>query len=181
MKIALDPLHIGEGIYGAYSQPGFHPLDQTLSALSDVGRAFAITGLVSNAFKGVAGLLSRSEPLEILQNLTAKTNAALASLARTVLSAAEYSAAQSSPRVAQMAYGNALERLLARRIAGSESLSETYEWARGPGPDFIGHGRAEGMKFDITTVKGVPSHLQRPYGRDLDIATYVRPQGFTFP
>ena len=80
-----------------------------------------------------------------------------------------------------MAFGNAVERLVAADVRSSE-LSALILHVGGPGqPDFIGVGKAAGMTFDITTPLQVPSHLARPYGSGLQMLTYQLSADFKFP
>ena len=54
----------------------------------------------------------------------------------------------------------------------------------GRGPDIIGVGAAEGMRFEITvaTPRSIAEHLARPYGEDIIIILYERPSEFVvFP
>jgi hypothetical protein len=145
------------------------------STLRQVGTSLAATPAESTT----------ANPVQVLQQLTDKANATLAAnpaIARTVLSVPEYAAAQNSPRVLPMAYGNAIQRLVASEIAESPSLRALFERVGGPGKaDFVGLGRAAGKKFDITTPGQIDSHLWRPYGPGLNISTYQRPPGLIFP
>jgi hypothetical protein len=122
----------------------------------------------------------------VVQNATNRWTARLAanpSLARTVLSPKEYIAAQRSARVARMAYGNAVERLVAKDLR--DPLSKTLvRYTGGPRggnmPDFIDY---TGQAIDITTPAGIAGKAGRWYGGPgLLTPTYTRPAGFTvFP
>jgi hypothetical protein len=102
------------------------------------------------------------------------------SLATLVLSADELAAAGGSAGVARMQYGNALERLVARRIRNDPELSRLFLHKGGPSnPDFIGVGSLLGENFDITTPGQVSVHLSRPgYGPGLKCIIYIRHVGF---
>jgi hypothetical protein len=84
-----------------------------------------------------------------------------------------------------MAYGNAVERLVAQHTNPlfDPLTSQILRHVGGPNrPDFVGIGRAAGQQFDITTPLQINAHLARPYGRGLNISTYTRPGSFTvFP
>jgi len=119
----------------------------------------------------------------VLQNLTNRVNQRLASnlpLATTVLSPEELLAATEYPGLARSAYGNAVERLVAREIEADPVLDSLYKHVGGPNnPDFVGQGLFKGMNFDITTSAQSAVHIARPgYGRGLNIVTYERPPGF---
>ncbi len=119
----------------------------------------------------------------VLQNLTNQVNQELSGnlpLALTVLSDAEIEAAASSSGLARAQYGNALERLVARRIKADPILNDLYKHVGGPSnPDFVGKGMLKGMNFDITTPAQIDIHLARPgYGSGLKVITYERPAGF---
>jgi hypothetical protein len=116
-------------------------------------------------------------------NLWATRLGANPSLARTVLSPAEYAAAQRSAAVARMGYGNAVERLVARDL--SDPLSRTLvRYTGGPHggnmPDFI--DLTTGGLIDITTPGQIGAKAGKWYGPGLVTPTYTRPAGFTvFP
>jgi hypothetical protein len=121
---------------------------------------------------------------KVLQSATDYMNGQLAenpSLARTVLSPAEYAAGQDSIGVARMQYGNAVERLVARAMR-NELGSQLVQYTGGPGggsmPDFVGVGPAEGQVFDITTPGQAASKAGKWYGPGLITPTYVRPITF---
>ena len=89
---------------------------------------------------------------------------------------AEIAALEQNPWLSKMAYGNALERLVAQDIRNSSALSELFEYVGGPNkPDFRGIGAAQGLFFEVTTVKGIPSHLSRPYGPNIIVTPYESP------
>ena len=120
-----------------------------------------------------------------LAQVTEQVNAELAAnpaLAKTILSFDEYQAATRSANIARIQYGNALERLVARRIRQTPDLADVLEHVGGPSnPDFV----AFGQNYDITTetMAQVWRHMRRPgYGEGLGVVTYQRPTGFTtFP
>jgi RHS repeat-associated protein len=125
------------------------------------------------------------DPKAVLQNIATAQNRALAadpSIARSVLSRGEYAAGQREVWLANMQYGNAVERLAAREIRDSELHSQLFKHLGGPNnPDFIGQpgSRAAGMNFDITTPAQVGTHMNRPgYGEGLNVLTYQRPASF---
>jgi hypothetical protein len=105
------------------------------------------------------------------------------SLANTVLSPAEVGAAQARAFLNPVAYGNALERLVARDINSSPLHRSLFQPVGGASnPDFIGLGSAVGMNFDITTFGQINAHLARPiYGVGLNVIPYQRPLGWTVP
>jgi len=113
-------------------------------------------------FAETPGLLTAQtpSPTQVLQNIIHQVNTNLVndpSLINNVLSQAEIAAAQSSSAIARMQYGNALERLVARRIATSDVYSSMFQYVGGPGnPDFVGLGSAAGMNFDLTTTRRSP-------------------------
>jgi hypothetical protein len=117
--------------------------------------------------------------------LTRQVNAELAAnpaLARKYLSQAEYEAGIASSRIAAAQYGNAVERIVAARIADDPVLGQVFRRVGGPSnPDFTAFGR----NFDITTATRaqVFGHMKRPgYGQDLIVVAYERPTTFTtFP
>jgi hypothetical protein len=120
---------------------------------------------------------------KVLQNMTTQQADRLAanpSLAKTVLSPAEYRAAQASAKVAPMNYGKAVERMVGQAV-DDPLHSQILRWNGGRrGPDFSGVGPGNaGRTFDITTPRGIPSHVARPYGGLLEFATYTRPPGFS--
>jgi hypothetical protein len=125
---------------------------------------------------------------KVLQNATDYLNGQLAanpSLAKQVLSPAEYAAGQNSIAVARMQYGNAVERLVAEAM-DDDLGNQIVQYTGGPGggsmPDFVGVGPAQGQMFDITTPGQVASKAGKWYGPNLITPTYVRPPGFTaFP
>jgi hypothetical protein len=120
-----------------------------------------------------------------LADLTRQVSAELAenpALARSVLSRAEYESAVASGRIAAAQYGNAVERMVAARIADDPMLSQVIRHVGGPyNPDFT----AFGHNFDLTTETHaqVMRHMKRPgYGDELIVVTYKRPTTFTtFP
>lgn len=82
-----------------------------------------------------------------------------------------------------MAYGNAVERMVARDVAKSPVLRQIFRAVSKPGklgPDFEGLGPASGQIFDITTPGSMAAHLGRSYGPLLRVVTYVRPPGVAF-
>jgi hypothetical protein len=83
-----------------------------------------------------------------------------------------------------MAYGNAVERLVADDLTDSIS-SQLFQHIGGPGmPDFVDltTGWVPGGLLDITTPAGVAGKAGRWYGPGLITPTYTRPPGFTvFP
>lgn len=121
-----------------------------------------------------------ASPAQILQNVTDQVNSRLATfppLANTVLTQPELIAAQTKPFLNPMAYGNAVERLVAQDVAASPQLNLMFRHVGGPSnPDFVGFG----LNFDITTPGQVAAHLARPgYGSGLNVITYQRPPGWT--
>ena len=124
---------------------------------------------------------------KVLQNLVNEVNARLAAdptLAKAVLSRPEYLA--TTPRVARMSYGKAVEEMVAREIRTDPLLRQIFNpsgiGARGP--DILGVGGAQGLRFEVTTsnIETIQRHLSRPYGQNLIIITYDRPPNFTvFP
>jgi RHS repeat-associated protein len=149
-----------------------------------LGKGLQAGGAAVRSIGGTAA--AEVAPAQILQDLTTSVNAELAAnpqLAATVLSRKEIAAAQGSAKIAAAAYGNAVERLVARRVAADPQLEGLFNWVSKPGvqgPDFVGIGRADGLTFDITTPGMVGAHLVRSYGSGLNIVTYTRPLGFTF-
>ncbi|HEX8525020.1 MAG TPA: hypothetical protein VF669_22405 [Tepidisphaeraceae bacterium] len=122
----------------------------------------------------------------VVQNATDRWAGRLASdpaLAKTVLSPAEYAAAQNSCGVARMAYGNAVERLVAKDLQDplSSTLVRYTGGSRGGSmPDFI--DLTTGGLIDITTPGQVASKADKWYGPGLVTPTYSRPADFTqFP
>jgi RHS repeat-associated protein len=104
------------------------------------------------------------------------------SLAAVYLSAREYAAGQSSPGLANLQYGNALERMVADTIANDRLYSSYYLPLGGPRkPDFAGLGPVAGVNYDITTdtLQSLYGHLSRPYGEGLIFGTYSRPPDFS--
>jgi hypothetical protein len=88
----------------------------------------------------------------------------------------EYIAAsrEDKPFLAVIFYGTTIERMVAKKI-------DTSKFSRlgGPNkPDFKGINEYEGLLFDITTEKAIPEHKSRPYGKELNFATYERPENF---
>lgn len=125
---------------------------------------------------------------KVLQNMTNTANDMLKAdptIAKTVLSQAEYAAGQAKSSVAKMNWGKAVERLVANQIEKSKELhQQILKHVGGPKkPDFIGKGPALGKNFDITTPAAVTKHLRRPlYGNGLNVVTYIRPPTFVvFP
>lgn len=121
-----------------------------------------------------------ASPAQILQNVTDQVNSRLATfppLANTVLTQPELIAAQTRPFLNPMAYGNAVERLVAQDVSTSPQLNSLFTHVGGPNnPDFVGFG----LNFDITTPGQVAAHLARPgYGQGLNVITYQRPPGWT--
>jgi hypothetical protein len=121
-----------------------------------------------------------------LQRTTTGVNAELAAnpgVATTVLWPAEYAAAQRLPFVARMQYGNAVERLVAKRVRASWLMDRLFKHVGGAGqPDFIGRGLATGLNFEVTTPAATARHLTRPYGPGLNVVKYQRPGTFVvFP
>jgi len=183
-NLLLKPLHTGESTATAVYADGLSVGKRALLIADDVGNVASIAGGLWG-FAGRLGAASRT-PAEILQSITTAQNAKLAAnpaLARTVLSPAEYAAGEKAASVARLQWGNAVERLAAREIADSPQWRAMFRHVGGPNrPDFVGVGRAAGMTFDITTPGQVASHLARPYGSGMRIATYQRPMSFTvFP
>ncbi|HEX7275528.1 MAG TPA: RHS repeat-associated core domain-containing protein, partial [Nitrososphaeraceae archaeon] len=124
---------------------------------------------------------------KVLQNITNTVSSELAAnpnLAQNVLSAGEYAAGQRASWLANMQYGNAVERLAAEHINQSPLHRQLFQYVGGPSrPDFVGRGIGSGLNFDITTPRAINAHLARPgYGSGLQVCTYERPLGFTtFP
>ena len=120
------------------------------------------------------------EATQILKRLTDEEYNSLTadlSRARLVLSPAEVEASV-NPMIARMHFGNALERMVARRIKGDSDLSLLFEHVgRNPNTfDFLGIGRFKGLRFDITTPGQAARHLARPYGEGLLIIEYMPPK-----
>lgn len=89
-----------------------------------------------------------------------------------------------SKGIANLQFGNAVQRGVASTVNGSDLLPQIFKPMVGRGPDFIGKGFAENMKFDITTntPRAIAEHRARSYGQDIYIITYERPDDFTvFP
>lgn len=135
----------------------------------------ALTRSITNALEAQRALatLARQVSAKLASDLT---------LARTVLSRAEYQAAVTSERIAAAQYGNAVERLVAKTIRDDPELASVFRRVGGPSnPDFTAFGR----NFDITseTRAAVMKHMKRPrYGEELIVVTYERPANFmTFP
>jgi RHS repeat-associated protein len=100
-------------------------------------------------------------------------------LARSVLSESEYLAGQSSAQVARMQYGNAVERLFWREVGASPEYRSMFQRVGGSAaPDGIA---GDGILFDITTRNPitVQRHFARPYGQQLKLFQYDRPESFT--
>jgi len=120
---------------------------------------------------------AEADALQILQKIVTDVNRDLKAnpaLAATVLNRAEQEAA-AIPRVLPMQWGNAVERLTAERVLKDPVANAVLEPVGGPGkPDFVGQGAATGRMFDITTPKQIDAHVKRPYGKDLEFATYER-------
>jgi len=140
--------------------------------------------LVHNA--GPNGILNPQftpDGTRVLQNLTNQVNEAFAAnlnVATAVLSPGEQLAAAEYTGLAKAAYGNAIERLVAREIEADPVLDGLYRHVGGPNnPDFVGRALFQGMDFDITTPGQAAAHLARPgYGAGLNIITYQRPAAF---
>lgn len=128
-----------------------------------------------------AGAVS-SDTASIGQTLLNRVNAQLSanpSLAKTVLSSAEYQAGQNSVRIASMQYGNAVERLFWKAVDGSPRYQRMFGRVGGPNaPDGIFN---TGQMFDITTRNPftVQLHLSRPYSPGMKLLQYDRPSSFT--
>jgi RHS repeat-associated protein len=79
-----------------------------------------------------------------------------------------------------LAYGHALEKRVAQRLAAGPH-SQYFQYLAGPSrPDFRLTMPTIGAKiiYDITTPKDVARHLARPYGEKMRIVTYDRPNFF---
>jgi hypothetical protein len=86
-------------------------------------------------------------------------------------------AASVDPRIARLSFGKAIERAVADRISREAGLSRLFvHVGRQRGSfDFLGIGRYEGLKFEITTPGEVSRHLARSYGEGLITVTYDPP------
>jgi RHS repeat-associated protein len=162
---------------------------QGVGALGEAGGATTTVVIDATATETRIGLPVANgtfvpDATRVLQNVTDAAAARLAadpSLARGFLTPAQYAAGQSSPGLARLNYGNALENMVASDIEQSALHTELFERVGGPNqPDFIGVGSAEGQSFDITTFtyKSIVDHLNRPYGTALDFIYYSRPSNF---
>lgn len=116
--------------------------------------------------------------------MASAANARLAAnpaLAQQVLYEAEYAAGQSSPQVARMFYGHAVERLVARTLRDSP-LALIVRHTPNRGPDFVLHAPFERLlSIDITTAGQIAAHVARgdPH---LRVVIYERPSTLTvFP
>lgn len=124
--------------------------------------------------------LLADEATTILKQLTNEEyNALIANMpgARTVLSQREIIASANSS-VARMNFGKAVERLVAARIEQDPNLKTLFKYVGKQKNtfDFLGIGRFEGLKFDITTPGQTAKHLARPYGEGLIIIDYISPR-----
>jgi len=120
------------------------------------------------------------EATQILKRLTDEEYSALTadlSRARLVLSPAEVEASV-NPLVARMNFGKSLERLVAMRIGEDHELKLLFKHVgrNRNSFDFLGIGRFQGLKFDITTPGQAAKHLLRPYGEGLLIIEYMPPK-----
>lgn len=156
--------------------------------LGSVFFPFAWEGRAAGEVVNLTGRAATRSGYEIMQQLTSNAAGRLArnpGLAARYLSGGEYAAGQASARIANLQYGNAIERMVAADIRSSPELRQLFEHLSRPGkavPDFVGHGPFEGMKFDITTAAQKAAHRKRLYGTGLNITTYERPLTFTtFP
>jgi hypothetical protein len=146
-----------------------------------------LTGIPSSRSLPILNPEFTPNATKVLQNITTSANAELAAnptLAKTLLSDAQYANGQSAPWLANMEYGNAVHRLVGQRIGQSPLHQQLFGVNRGAGPDFLGRGGANGLIFDITTTNPltIQRHFARPYGDELQICTYQRPLSFeTFP
>lgn len=125
----------------------------------------------------------------LLQRLATQESAKLAadlSRAKLVLSLREYGAGTVPSRLNPARFGQALERLIAIEIRENPLLRTSIDpvGVGRRGPDILGIGPAQGLRFDITTAspRVIAEHLARPYGQNLILITYERPTTFTvFP
>ena len=103
---------------------------------------------------------------------------------REYLSEPEFLAAQDNPNVANMAFGNAVERMVADGIDESEFFS-MFDYC-GPqrevdfqfSAEVLVVGNIKGV--DVTTVADAQAHIDRyaKQGIAIDCATYERPANF---
>jgi hypothetical protein len=123
----------------------------------------------------------RQEATRLLQKVVDEELATLSrnpAIAQEVLRPREI-AASVDQRVAKMQFGNALERMVGRRIELEPALRDLLRYqGHRAGPDFLGIGRFGGLKLDVTTVSSAAEHASRPYGQDMIIITYTRPAMF---
>ncbi len=119
------------------------------------------------------------EATQILKRVTDEEyNALTANMTRAqlVLSRKEVLASV-NPKVARLNFGKAIERLVERRIKNDPELKLLFRHVgrNSRSFDFLGVGRFEGLKFDITTPGQVARHRARPYGDGLLIIEYTPP------
>lgn len=120
------------------------------------------------------------EAQQLLQRVTDEEyNALIADMTRAqiVLSRKEVLASV-NPKVARLSFGKAIERLVERRIKNDPELNLLFRHVgrNSKSFDFLGIGRFEGLKLDITTPGQVAKHLARPYGEGLLIIEYLPPK-----
>jgi hypothetical protein len=85
-------------------------------------------------------------------------------------------------KLAKIAYGRALEKMVAEAIADNFALNQYFEYQGGANnPDFVGKGPLEGLSFDITTESDLQRHIdKRQYGENLVVHPYSRPKSVGF-
>jgi RHS repeat-associated protein len=138
-----------------------------------VGTAATVTGM-GQAVKASLPALGKAR-LQAITNSANKAVGASPETAARYLSKDEIQAGINHPGVARMNYGKSVERLVARNIEKSPIDNLLYKHVGGPNnPDFVGRGILNGINFEITTKAQVAKHLARPYGPNLQIATYTR-------
>jgi hypothetical protein len=137
-----------------------------------VGTAATVTGM-GQAVKASLPALGKAR-LQAITNSANKAVGASPETAARYLSKDEIQAGINHPGVARMNYGKSVERLVARNIEKSPIDNLLYKHVGGPNnPDFVGRGILNGINFEITTKAQVAKHLARPYGPNLQIATYT--------
>ncbi|MBM4017216.1 MAG: hypothetical protein FJ288_02640 [Planctomycetes bacterium] len=192
--LTLDALAAGAaGAWNALGQRAggaLGPSGAAAKQASDLAQVAIRQRIVGNVAESqaarAASNFTQHAATERLLGFTQGANERLAAspaLAQTVLTKAEYAAAQNSPAVGRLFYGHAVERLVAQDIGASTELSGLFKYVGGPGkPDFVGIGRYAGLNLDITTntARQIGLHQVRPYAPS--IVTYTRPTGFAvFP
>jgi hypothetical protein len=94
----------------------------------------------------------------------------------STLSDPEMAAVAEQSRLFALTYGKGMERLTAQVIDADPVMGPFFKHLGGASqPDWAGRRVLQGMKFELTTEKQVPAHMDRPYSEGLNIATYERP------